>query len=121
MKFTLNRNKVVTSLFGHAVEFVKGEPTHVPPTMYQEVIAIGATPEEEIVEPEQTGPVAPVDPLAREQAVFEAFEALLLRNTREDFTAGGAPHAKAVSAVLGWPINSNERDTLWVKFRQKAE
>lgn len=50
MKFTLNRDRVHASVLGLSVEFKKGVPTHVPPELYAEVQAIGAVPEDEIVE-----------------------------------------------------------------------
>ena len=40
----LNRNYVLTTTKGHSVAFEKGKPTHVPPAIYQEALAIGAIP-----------------------------------------------------------------------------
>ena len=50
MKFTLNRTRTLASLVGVSIEFVKDVPTHVPPEMYAEVMAAGATPVEEITD-----------------------------------------------------------------------
>ena len=75
----LNRNYVLTTTKGHSVAFEKGKPTHVPPAIYQEALAIGAIPpdgEEPQVEDvvktdnapgdpaEDPGRLPPVDPLA---------------------------------------------------------
>lgn len=119
MKFVMQRNRTIASTSGHAVQFVKGEPTYVPPPMYAEVMAAGAIPEEEIdLDPPQAGAsVEPTDPITRRKAVFDAFEKILLRAQREDFAASGAPHAKAASLLLGWTLGNKERDTLWTEFR----
>lgn len=119
MKFVLNRNRVVASVHGHVINFIKGEPTHVPPEMYQEVIAVGGVPEDDVdLDPPKRSAVnEPVDPVEREAALFAAFEALVLRNKREDFTAGGQPHPKALARELGWQVSNKERDLTWVKFQ----
>lgn len=123
MKFVLNRNRVIASVCGLSVEFVKGEPTHVPPAMYAEVVAAGGVSEEEIdLEPKGNDEAAePVDPTVRQADIFKAFETITLRGRREDFTAAGAPHAKAVSTVLGWTLQNKERDTAWTAFKTKED
>ena len=100
MKFTLNRDRVHASVLGLSVEFKKGVPTHVPPELYAEVQAIGAVPEDEIVEePTVAKTSEPSDPNKRKEDVFAAFEILVLRNDRNDFTAGGAPHGGALEPI----------------------
>jgi hypothetical protein len=123
MKFVLNRSRVMASTCGLAVEFVKGEPTHVPPAMYAEVIAAGGVSEEEIdLEPKGADANAePVDPTVRQADIFKAFETITLRGRREDFTASGAPHAKAMSTILGWTLQNKERDTAWTAFKTKED
>lgn len=118
MKFILNRDKTLASLMGHTIAFKKGEPTHVPRECVQEALAIGAVPEEEIVEDKPAGG-APTNPDERKEAVFNAFEKIILGNSPNDFTAGNAPKASAVSRVVGWDINGNERDTLWAEFQRR--
>lgn len=120
MKFIMLRNRVVCSTLGHAIEFKKGEPTFVPPELYTEVIAAGGAPEEEI--PEDELPAKSNEPTApdeREMELFIAFETIATRNRREDFTAGGVPHAKVLATELGWTVPNKERDAVWVKFKTK--
>lgn len=119
MKFVMNRSRNVTA-FGHSIDFAKGEPTHVPPELYREVTAVGGIPEDEVDldPPKPATPNEPSDPLAREQALFEAFELLALSNKRGSFTAGGLPHPKALKELLGWEVQGAERDTAWAKFVQ---
>lgn len=119
MKFTLNRDRVHASVMGLSVEFKKGVPTHVPPELYAEVQAIGAVPEDELDEAVTAAAKTnePVDPNKRKDDVFAAFEMLALRNSREDFTAGGAPRDNALESILGWKISAKERDVLWTEFK----
>lgn len=123
MNFVMNRSKVVAG-FGHAVEFEKGVPSHVPPELYALVMAAGGVSEEDVDldPPKPKVPGMPDDPFAREQAVFEAFALLIETNDVANFTAGGIPHAKALKSLLGWELPAKEREALWVKYRtQKPE
>jgi hypothetical protein len=121
MKFVMHRNRTIVSTSGHAIEFKKGELTHVPPNMYEEVMAAGAVPEEELDMDPATNPEAlePTDPSVRQQAISEAFETITLRGKREDFTAAGSPHAKVLSTILGWTVQNKERDAAWTAFKIK--
>lgn len=117
MRFKLPRNRTIASTCGIAIEFKKDEFHLVPPAMYAEVIAAGGVSEDEI--PEDELPKKADTPAAlaeREAATFKAFEAIVLRNAREDFTAGGMPHNSVLSQATGWPVNAKERDAAWVKF-----
>ncbi len=120
MKFTFPRDRVVATTKGHVIGFKKGVPMEVPPMIYDEVIAAGGVPESEVPEDlDKTLAKGPVDPAEREMELFIAYETILARGKREDFTAGGAPHIKAVNAELGWDVDSKERDTSWMKFKTK--
>ena len=118
MKFIMPRDRTVASLTGRAIAFKKGVPVHVPPAMHAEVLNLGAQPETEL--PEDTKPRSrePADPAERTKALMAAFEVIVLRNRREDFTAGGVPHAKALLAELGWPVEARARDLAWEQFQQ---
>mgnify|MGYP000036977097 CR=1 FL=1 len=68
-----------------------------------EVIAVGGVPEEELDLDKpvpKDGKPEPVDPVAREKALFDAFEVIVLRNKRGEFTAGGQPHLKTLPPSL---------------------
>lgn len=122
MKFIMHRNRTVASPRGHTIEFKKGEPTYVPPECYEDVIAVGAIPEEELPEEPVAEGAEPTDPAERQKAIFDAFEKLVLRNGREDFAASGAPNGKALNNLLGFTVDSKERLTLWNKFQtEKGE
>lgn len=117
MKFILNRDKTVASIMGHCVAFKKGEPTHVPPDMYSAVIAAGAAPENELAEDVVKKADHPTEPAEREAAIFEAFEALVLRNSSDDFTAGGSPKESVLNAAVGFKVPAKEREATWSKFK----
>ena len=118
MKFILNRDRTVATRRGHVIEFKKGEPTHVPRECWDEVIAVGAVSEDELVEEVKPASSEPNDMGERLDALFAAFEAIVLRNAPSDFTAGGVPNAKAIQAVLGWAPDTKERNDAWTKFRE---
>lgn len=123
MNFIFYRDKVVASPSGHTIGFKKGQPTHVPPEAVKDVIAAGGVPEDEEFDPDPPpeGPVEPTDPVERQKALFDAFEIIVKRGRREDSTAGGTPHQKALAAELGWPVPAKERDAAWVAFNNQGK
>lgn len=116
MKFTLARTKTVATVSGHCIEFIKGEPTYVPPEARDEVISIGAVPEEDMPEPETKGN-QPTDPEERREKLFEAFDVIMLRRERDDFSPSGAPAGKAVEKLVGFKVDGRERLAAWEKFK----
>lgn len=122
MKFVMHRDRTIASTCGLSVEFKKGVPTHVPPGMYQDVLAAGGIPEEEIPENEMPkGKPTPEQLAEREQAMFAAFKKIVDGNQREDFTAGGVPTQAALSRELGWTAQAKERDAAWIKYLSDTE
>jgi hypothetical protein len=122
MRFALQRDRVVASTSGLSVAFKKGVLTYVPPPMYQDVINVGAIPESEL--PEETKAAAggePGDPAEREMLILMAMEQIVKNGRREQFSAGGAPHGKALANILGWPVGNAERDKLWIKCQAGDE
>lgn len=119
MKFVMHKTRTIASTMGLSIEFEKGVPTLVPPYMYQEIIAAGGIPESELSDDElKTGnPNEPLDPAERKAALMKAFEQIVLRNVREEFTAGGTPHNAVMAKELGWPVPAKERDIVWAEFK----
>jgi hypothetical protein len=118
----LNRNHVLTTTKGHSVSFKKGEPTHVPPAIYQEALAIGAIPpdgEEPQVEDVTTTDNAPADPAERAPLILAAIEKLVAENARDNFTAAGSPAVGAVSDVVGFKVQAKEIATVWQQYHDK--
>jgi hypothetical protein len=128
MKFIMHRDRTVASVLGHSIEFKKGQPTHVPPALIKQVLEVGGEPADAAElkdDPRDEKPAGgkpePGDPDEREKQILEAMELLVTENKRENFTAGGAPHNKALTALLGWAPDAKERDAVWVKFQQGAK
>ncbi len=121
MNFTLGRNHTLISVLGHAIEFKKGEPTHVPKELYAAVQAIGAVPEDEITETKVADSKEPADPAERKSAIFAGFEQLILAGKRESFTGTGVPHVKALAAQIGFIVDGHERDELWLEYKTKPD
>lgn len=118
MDFTLNRNKTLISTQGHGVVFIKNQPTYVPQPMWAEAQAIGAVPVSEIPEDEKAPTQEPENPVERTEAIMAGFGTLIKRKVREDFMASGYPHVKALASVIGFVIDSKERDALWNRYKQ---
>lgn len=120
-RFVLHRDLVIGGTTGHAIEFKKGVPVHVPREMWAEVQSRGAIPEEDLPEEQRAKTTEPNDPEEREKMIFGVFEKMVLANAREDFAATGVPHGKALEKQLGFKVDNKERDALWQKFKQQDE
>ena len=118
--FVLHRNYALRSMSGHMINFIKGEPTWVPPVCVKEAVAIGAQPLDgpvDVLEPETQ---VVVDPSGdeRKQLIFAAFEDMEAKNEREDWTASGMPRDAALEKVLGFKVDTKERNALWLEYRE---
>ena len=121
--FVMNRDLTLNSIHGHSIAFKKGVTTHVPKALIPEVVAAGGLPpdgEQVVLEDPVDKDKGPEDAGERQIMMIAAFEEIIARNNRDDFTAGNTPHAKALSKVLGWTVSAAERDAAWAEF-QKAE
>jgi hypothetical protein len=114
MKFVMNRDMTIASVFGHAIEFKKGEPTLVPKRLYAEVIAAGGVAEEELTEAD-LGKAPAGD--ERKAQILAAMTKILERSERDDFTAQGVPHPRVVSELCGFNVGAKERDAMWAELQ----
>lgn len=115
MRFIMQKDRVVGGNTGHFIRFIKGQPTEVPREMWSEVQAAGAVPESELPDDEPKAVKAVHDPAEREAMFFAAFDELIDRNARGDFTASGLPNAKILEKMLGFQVVNVERDAMWEK------
>lgn len=118
MEYIAPRKMTAVSISGRSVEFEKGVPTYAPPQMHAELIKLGIVPAEEIPEPEDPGnPKEPTLESDRRAAFYAAFERLVLRNKRNDFSGTGIPHSAVLAKEMGWTeIDRKERDQFWQQF-----
>lgn len=116
--FTLHRNYVLRTTKGHSVGFVKDKPTWVPPECVPDAVAIGALAVDGNVNvlPDEERPEVYLTPDQRQSKLFEAFESLIARNERGDFTGSGLPNAKKLSSIVGFEVTNVERNAAWMAF-----
>ena len=123
-EFVLNRNYTLRSLTGHSVQFKKGVPTFVPPGTMREVVSLGAERVDGPTEPAVDDDTVklPTEPTGEDRAklILDLFTKLIERNAREDFTAQGAPHVKAIKEHLNFKVDNKERDLLWARYQTEA-
>jgi len=121
-KYTLHRDFTHRSTSG-VISFEEGVPTHVPPHMEKEVIAIGAVRAEgdtpKVLEPETKLPEIPVGD-DRESEIKAAFDLLIERNDSNDFTGQGVPTVKAVEKIVGFDVDRKELVELWAAVKAEA-
>ena len=120
--FTLNRNFALSTTKGHSVNFKKGERTWVPQGIIAEAMGVGAIPEDlAVVEAltQETPERKSIDAEKRKDLIFAAFEKLMLRAGRGDFSASGHPHPRKLEELLGFEMHQKEREGLWEEYRTK--
>ena len=112
----LNRDFTLTTTKGHSIKFEKDVPVYVPSVVYADAIAIGAVAEDGTsadVLDDDTVDDTPVDLAERAELITLAFESLVSRNEREDFTAAGIPKAAAVAKEVGFAVQGKEIAAAW--------
>jgi len=122
--FTLHRNYALQTTKGRSFNFVKGEPVWVTPECVPDAIAIGAIPEESVADVlgDESAPPVYLTPQEREAKLFAAFDLMIARDERGDFTASNMPHCKRLISIVGFEVYNTERDEAWQKYNQlKAE
>ena len=121
-KYTLHRDYVHRSTLG-VISFEEDVPTHVPPHMEKEVIAIGAvradgeTPK--VLEQDKKLPDVPLGD-DREAEIKAAFDLLIERNDSNDFTGQGVPTVKSVEKIVGFDVDRKELVELWAAIKAEA-
>ena len=122
MRYKLNRDMTFSSTVGISMEMKKGEFHFVPSPLVPQVVAAGGVPETE-VEDEAQAPAStiPTDPDARKKAVYTAFEVIIARNARDDFTAANSPSVDAVKRELGWSMTKRDLAEAWASFAQQTK
>jgi len=123
--YVLNRTYTHRSTHGHIINFVKGQPTYVPPILEKEITALGGEPVDgpkvDLIEEADKLPAVPTGS-DRAELIKDVFKKLEARNLRGDFTAQGRPNPKVLKDLLGFEVAIRERDEIWELLRkEKAE
>ncbi len=121
MEFVLNRKHTLTG-HGHVINFEKGQPTWVPPSLVKAAAAIGAEPVDgDKVDPLENEQTVNKEPEGQERldAIFTAIDLIREKNDSKDFGGDNRPLVGALSKVLGFDITKKERDAAWPKYVEK--
>lgn len=118
-EYVLNRTYTLRSTAGHVLNFVKGQPTYVPPILERQVTELGGEPvggvRMDLVD-EEAKPLPPAPEGAdRETQIMDIFKKLEARNMRGDFTGQGRPNLSVLKDLLGFEVVTRERDVMWEK------
>lgn len=125
MMMQLNRDHIVVSKSGPSIQFKKGVPTHVPPRLVPEVLAVGG----ESVETDKDAEKAALAEINAAKSLLDerapkveaAVKALLARNQRGDFTAGGRPNLNVLFKESGLTVDAEELDPIWNKVKAEIQ
>lgn len=128
--FKSARNITIASTLGHAIEFKKNIPTHVPRAMIEEVMEKGVLPCNEdgsIIDADDEEAVAalmpeapkivirPKDQTEVNEKILDVMKQIVERNDPLDFTGAGMPSAKKIAQTLGWSVDTKDVRALWIK------
>jgi hypothetical protein len=121
----LNRNYTLAGK-GFMINFIKGQPTWVPPEMVKAAAGIGAEDlDGDKVDPLEDEAPAPPAELTAEERVAElktAFELICERNNSNDFGGDNRPSLNALHKVVSFETTKKERDKAWVEWTaEKAQ
>lgn len=118
----MHRNFRLASVSGHVIMFKKGEVVDVPKPAVKDALAAGGMVVSEAdlddVLPEEQEAKAVPQGDERESAILTAFQTLIEKNEREDFTAAGMPTKSAVDAATGFKADKKELGRLWTQFQE---
>lgn len=120
-EFILNRTHTLRTTNG-VLSFIKGEPTHVPPLMEKDVVAIGGIRADgtDVDMQEAQTPVKPiVTGVEREDDLFAAFGLIMEKNDAKDFTGQGVPTVKAVEKIVSFDVDRMEVVEAWGVYKVK--
>lgn len=119
----LQRDYNLGSKTGLSIAFRAGVPVHVPPRVVPEAVAIGAVmadgTDPGVLQGERKVVQAPSDPAERAKQIKAAFEIVIEKNDREDFSAAGTPTAVAVSREVGFRVPDKEVKQVWAMVREE--
>ena len=121
-KMVLNRNHTIRAL-GRDVQFVKNVPVDVHPELVPLAAGAGAMMVDgspAIAEVPENTYVAPEGD-ARQKTVFAAFEKLVLRKQRGDFTASGFPDLRVLNGMFEFRVDRKELEATWDAYQRSKD
>ena len=122
--FVLNRNHVLATLQGHRINFVKGQPTWVPPALVKLAASIGAECVEGVVDPLDDEAPAPPPALSmaeRQAALVKAIHQICTRNDTGDFGGDSRPTLVALHKVVDFVTSKKEVGVAWTTYKAEQD
>lgn len=134
LQMVMNRNRVVRTLSGHSIKFLKDEPTLVPDEAVKECFAVGAS----LAKGQELPPAAeaeldddlpkvlkdaPKTPAERRNKIMAVLKDMLANQERHrmNFAASGRPRARYVTDVIGFDVPNKEIEELWMGLTRPPE
>ena len=118
----MNRKTTLRTTKGYIVEFEANKPTPVPNLVIEQAIEIGAAfcaedenyvPNNKVNTKEQ-----PLFGFERKQSIYDACLRILDRNDVDDFTSAGLPKMKVIESEVGFQVDRNEVNNVWVEAQR---
>ena len=120
-EFVLNRNHTLQH-GAHCINFVKGQPTWVPPALIKVAASIGA----EAVDGTAIDPLADESPEVYVHSAEERIEELVkaiskvcAKNDSKDFGGDNRPTVTALDAILPFTTSKKEVAKAWDVYKAK--
>lgn len=131
LQMVMSRNRIVRTLSGHSIQFVKNQPVDVPDLAVKECFAFGASLAEGAELPSAAEAAldddlpkvlkdAPKTPAERKSKILAVMKDMMANQDRHrmNFAASGRPRARYVSDVLGFDVPAQEVEDLWKSLVQ---
>lgn len=115
MLFVCPRDTIVGGTLGYFIRFKKDVPTFVPDEMKDAVIEAGAVLVAEIDEIEISTSSRPSEEEVK-KALYAAFDEMMSRGRKGDFTAAGVPDLRVLSGMVKIPVTTDQRDRYWMEY-----
>ncbi len=118
----MNRKTTLRTTKGYIIQFDADVPTEVPSLVIEQAIKIGAAfcsedkdfvPNNKVNTKEQ-----PLYGFERKQALYDACLRIIERNSPDDFTSSGLPKMKLIEGEVGFQVDRNEVNSVWVEAQQ---
>lgn len=120
IKMVCPRDYTLRSNTGYTIQFVAGEPTPVPDSLVPLAMSLNILPAEDHDDEQPVFGLlkSTVTGSLRDALVLHSIDALVKRNSPEDFNAGGAPKAAALASETGVSISAQEVSKYWDRYRE---
>lgn len=117
-----SRTFTLSTLKGHTIKFYKGISKNVPNIILEDCTAVGVMPvDDQDLPSAEASSVLPKASVGAERVaeIREVINALVERNSRDDFNASGMPNINIINNALGYNIDHGELSKIWGVIRKE--